>query len=108
MEICQPDLIDVPIELKTAPGGSGLPITADADSIEVEGDGTVVMRGNARAVQGNRGVYADRIVYHRDGDQALAEGNVVFYTANGDEIRADSLDMEVDTFVGEARKSISG
>ena len=104
VEICQPDLIDVPIELKTAPGGGGLPITADADSIEVEGDGTVVMRGNARAVQGNRGVYADRIVYHRDGDQALAEGNVVFYTANGDEIRADSLDMEVDTFVGEARE----
>ena len=102
--ICQAGLIEVPVELQTAPGGDGLPVTAEADRIEVEGDGTVVLRGNAQAVQGNRGVYADRIVYYRNAGRAVAEGNVVFHTSNQDEIRADALDMKVDTFVGEARE----
>ena len=100
VEICRPSLISVPVELKAASGGTGLPIHIEADSIETEADNTVILRGNAEVVQGARGVYAERIVYHRDTYRANAAGGVVFYTAGGDEIRAEALDFEVDTFVG--------
>ena len=99
-EICRPSLISVPVELKAASGGTGLPIHIEADSIETEADNTVILRGSAEVVQGARGVYAERIVYHRDTYRANAAGGVVFYTAGGDEIRAEALDLEVDTFVG--------
>ena len=99
-EICRPSLINVPAELKAASGGTGLPIHIEADSIETEADNTVILRGSAEVVQGARGVYAERIVYHRDTYRANAAGGVVFYTAGGDEIRAEALDLEVDTFVG--------
>ena len=99
-EICRPGLINVPAELKAASGGTGLPIHIEADSIETEADNTVILRGSAEVVQGARGVYAERIVYHRDTYRANAAGDVVFYTAGGDEIRAEALDWEVDTFVG--------
>ena len=99
-EICRPGLIKVPAELKAASGGAGLPIHIEADSIETSADNTVILRGSAEVVQGARGVYAERIVYHRDTYRANATGGVVFYTAGGDEIRAEALDLEVDTFVG--------
>ena len=99
-EICRPGLIGVPAELKAASGGAGLPIHIEADSIETSADNTVILRGSAEVVQGARGVYAERIVYHRDTYRANATGGVVFYTAGGDEIRAEALDFEVDTFVG--------
>ena len=99
-EICRPGLIKVPAELKAASGGAGLPIHIEADSIETSADNTVILRGSAEVVQGARGVYAERIVYYRDTYRAAATGGVVFYTAGGDEIRAEALDLEVDTFVG--------
>ena len=99
-EICRPGLINVPATLKAASGGTGLPIHIEADSIETEADNTVILRGSAEVVQGARGVYAERIVYYRDTYRANATGGVVFYTAGGDEIRAEVLDFEVDTFVG--------
>ena len=101
-DICRPDPIPVPTTLKTAPQGNydAPPIHIEADSIETEGDHTVILRGSAEVVQGRRGLYAERIVYHRDTYRANAEGDVVFYTAGGDEIRAEALDVAVDTFTG--------
>ena len=101
-EICRPSLINVPVALKaeSEKAASGLPIHLEADSIETESDNTVILRGSAEVVQGARGVYAERIVYYRDTYRANAAGGVVFYTAGGDEIRAEALDLEVDTFVG--------
>ncbi len=104
-EICTPGRITIPAELKNALRGergdpAGQPIHVEADTIETEDDNVVILRGSAEVVQGNRGVYAERIVYHRGAYRARAEGGVVYYTAGGDEIRAGTLDVEVDTFVG--------
>ena len=103
--ICKADPIRVPAALKNAPPGThNQPAHIQADHIETDGENIVILRGNAEVVQGRRGVYAERIVYHRDTYRVNAGGSaehdVVLYTAGGDEIHAQSLDMEVDTFVG--------
>ncbi len=104
LSVCMPGEIDVPEALREAPAGpmDEQPIAIEADQIET-GDGeTVILRGNALVQQGKRAVYADTITYDRGAYRATAEGDVVFYTAAGDEIRAESMEMEVDTFIGEA------
>ena len=104
ISVCMPGLIDVPQVLRDAPPGDPdeLPTTIEADQIETGEGSTITLKGNAQVVQGNRGVYADEIVYDQEAYQAAASGNVKFYTSNGDEIRADSMNLEVDTFIGDA------
>lgn len=102
---CTPDRIEIPPELQSAPPAgpsTGLPIRIEADRIEVERGNTVILRGNARIMRGRRGLYAEHIEYDRDASRARARGNVVFYTARGDEVRADALHLQVNTWVGEA------
>lgn len=102
---CTPDLIEIPLELQSVPPAgqsSGLPIRIEADRIEVERGNTVILRGNARVMRGRRGLYAEHIEYDRGASRARAWGKVVFYTARGDEVRADSLDLQVNTWTGEA------
>ncbi|MGI9309975.1 MAG: hypothetical protein ACR2P7_00400 [bacterium] len=110
--LCMPSRIEVPAALRDAPRGdpASLPIAIEADRIDAEAlgsgraqpDGRVTLHGDARIVQGRRGLYAERIRYDRQSYRAEADGAVVLYTAHGDEIRADALALEVDTFVGEA------
>lgn len=102
---CTPDRIEIPPELASAPPAgpsTGLPIHIEADRIEVERGNTVILHGNARVMRGRRGLYAERIEYDRGASRARARGKVVFYTARGDEVRADALHLQVDTWVGEA------
>ncbi len=104
-QICQPDVINVPDSIRTAAIGSAseLPTQIEADEIEVENETQLaILTGNAQILQGNRGVYADKMIYDQAAYKADAEGNVRFYTSNGDEIIAESLSFEVDTFIGEA------
>lgn len=107
IDVCKPGIIDVPAILKDAPSGdpSELPTGIEADEIETESKNPISLKGNAQIVQGKRGVYADKIIYDQDAYQATAQGNVIFYTSNGDEIRADALEMEVDTFIGSAENA---
>ena len=104
--ICKPDVINVPPEMRQQVEGStsDLETKIEADEIAIE-DATqlVILTGNAQILQGNRGVYADKMTYDQSAYKANAEGDVRFYTPNGDEIVADSLSFEVDTFIGEAR-----
>lgn len=104
VSVCKPGQIDVPRILRDAPGGNAdeQPITIEADQIEASDGQQVVLRGNAMVQQGKRAVYADTITYNRDTYRANAEGDVVFYTPTGDEIRAGTMELEVDTFIGEA------
>ncbi|MEJ2177840.1 MAG: hypothetical protein P8Y12_07785, partial [Gammaproteobacteria bacterium] len=106
ISVCAPGLIDVPQLLRDAPPGDPdeQPTAIEADQIDA-GEGSIItLKGNAQVVQGNRGVYADEIVYDQEAYQASASGNVKFYTSNGDEIRAESMNLEVDTFIGDAEK----
>lgn len=104
ISVCAPGLIDVPQLLRDAPPGDpdDQPTAIEADQIEAGEGSTITLKGNAQVVQGNRGVYADEIVYDQEAYQATASGNVKFYTSNGDEIRAESMNLEVDTFIGDA------
>jgi len=106
ISVCMPGLIDVPQVLRDAPGGNpdDQPTAIQADEIEAGEGSKISLRGNAQVVQGNRGVYADNIEYDQETYQAAASGNVKFYTSNGDEIQADSMNIEVDTFIGDAEQ----
>jgi len=102
---CMPDRIEIPPELHSgsaAGQAASVPIRIEADRIEVEGGNTVILHGNARVLRGRRGLYAERIEYDRGASRARARGNVVFYTARGDQITADALDLQVNTWAGEA------
>ena len=103
--VCQPGQIDVPRILRDAKGGNSgdQATTIEADNIETTDGVEAILRGNALIQQGRRAVYADTITYNRETYLGTAEGNVVFYTAAGDEIRAGSMELEVDTFIGEAQ-----
>ena len=104
-QVCPPDTIEIPEAIRQTPSlpSDELPTKIEADTIEIEESTQhVVLTGNAQILQGNRGVYADKMVYDQESYQARAEGNVRFYTPNGDAIRAESLQIEVDTFIGEA------
>ncbi|MEM7196066.1 MAG: LPS assembly protein LptD [Pseudomonadota bacterium] len=103
-EICKPGLILVPSEIKNGPDGdpSQLAIRVEADEIGAGSDDSIVLEGNAQVLQGKRGLLADQISYDQDSYIANAAGNVVLYTTNGTEIKAEDLELEVDTFIGSA------
>lgn len=104
-DVCQPDNIAVPPNLKEASVAdqSESPTQIEADEVETEPNARIRLSGNAQVTQGKRGVYADEIVYNRQSYQATATHNVRFYSANGDEVLADSLDMAINTGIGSAR-----
>jgi len=97
----------VPATLKEAPRGDYdyQPTNIEGDEIETENGNQVRLSGNAHVIQGDRGVYADEISFNQDTYEATAKGNVRFYTGNGDEIKADALDLVVDTFFGSAQNA---
>ena len=105
--VCLPGLIDVPELLRITPDGSldEQEIQIQGDEIEATDDSLIVINGNAWIIQGNRGVFADQITYNQEDYQATATGNVRFYMPNGDEITAESMNLEVDTFIGDAEQA---
>lgn len=106
-DICQPGVIDVPQMLKDAPVGENeyQPTNIEGDEIQTEDDSIIKLIGNAQVVQGDRGVFADQINFNKETYEAGARGNVKFYTGNGDEIAAEALELEVDTFIGTANNA---
>ncbi len=107
VDACNPGIIDIPLALKQGPRGeqSELLTNMEADEIATAGEDLIKLTGNARVVQGKRGVYADEITYDKTSNQVAAAGNVILYTAGGDEVRADVLDMEAHTFIGTAEQA---
>ena len=107
INICNPGTIDLPQSLVDAPTGNydEQPTSIEGDEIQTEDGNTIKLLGNAFVVQGDRGVFADEINFNNDTYQAGAKGNVKFFTGNGDEIGAESLELEVDTFIGTANNA---
>ncbi|MGR3984052.1 MAG: LPS assembly protein LptD [Gammaproteobacteria bacterium] len=97
--VCKPRVIALPAELRAAPAAQ---FELAADEIESRDD-TLRFRGNARAVQGARGLFAREIIYHRAARRAEAAGGAALYTARGDVLRAERVEMNMDDFSGEAR-----
>ena len=102
--VCLPDTIDIPLAIKESEKGNPdeLPTNIEADEIESGADNVITLSGNAQVVQGKRGIFADVITYNQDSYKATAEGNVKFYTPNGSVLSAESMQLEVDTFIGSA------
>ncbi len=102
---CPPALIEVPDGLQAATAGDPnlLPVRMNADTYELLDKEVLHMAGNTTIIQGSRGVYADEIIYNRDTYRAEVKGNVRLYTSHGDEISAESMQMEPDTFTGTAQ-----
>ena len=100
---CPRDTIPVPV----LPSDDGRPLTEypielEADEMGTDDGNTVVLSGDAEVVQGNQAIKADRLVYRKDEDRLDAVGDVVVYTPFGDRIEADRMDIELETFIGEA------
>jgi len=102
--VCLAPIIELPAVLKAAPKGNAAEqnIGIEGDQLELQGKDRVMMQGNAQIVQGRRGVFADKIVYDQQSYFAELDGNVVYYSEAGDELKAESMRMEIDTFIGEA------
>lgn len=102
LERCPRDTIPVPV----LPSDDGRAITEyptelEADEMGAEGD-SVILSGNAEVVQGNQAIKADKLIYRKNEDRLDAVGEVVIYTPFGDRIEADRMDIELETFIGEA------
>ena len=100
--ICKPRAVALPDALRNAPEGPDASFAAEADEIESRG-GTLRLRGNARMLQGARGLFAEEILYDRAARRAEAAGDVALYTARGDALRAERAEVNLDDFSGEAR-----
>lgn len=100
---CPQDTIPVPV----LPSDDGRPLTEypielEADEMGTDDGNTVVLSGDAEVVQGNQAIKADKLVYRKEEDRLDAVGEVVVYTPFGDRIEADRMDIELETFIGEA------
>ncbi len=103
--VCSAPRVDLPELLISAPADNAeeqeIGLEGDQMDIDVNDKDKVVMSGNAQVVQGQRGVFADKITYDQGNYQAIVEGNVRYYTEAGDEIEADSMRLEIDSFIGD-------
>lgn len=104
---CLAPIIQLPDVLKSAPRGKleDQDIGIEGDQMDLDGKDKITMTGNAQIVQGRRGVFADSIIYDQGSYQAELEGNVIYYSEAGDEVKSESMQLEIDTFIGEAGKS---
>jgi len=105
-DVCKPERIYVPRILRDAPdvGVEEFSTNIEADEIQMKKDTKIlILTGNAQFFKGNRGGFADRITYDHESYKVTAEGNVKFYTSSGDEISTEFLQLEVDTFIGQAK-----
>ena len=101
---CKADLISIPADLLpyVTQEVSGRPINLEADQIDVPVADTLMLKGNAFATQGARGIYADEIIFDKT-TLALKAKNAVLHSEYGDRITADSLQLEIETRIGSAR-----
>ena len=97
---CHAGDIDVPLILKRA-ADDDAKINIHADAIENSGE-NFMLTGNAAIMRGKRGVFAAQIDYQRARKRARAN-NARLFTAGGDAIYAESVDVEIDDFNGKAR-----
>lgn len=78
-----------------------LPIRIEADTITYDkGSDTYTAEGRAVASQGGLQVKADRIVYERKKNRAIAIGNVVVTEREGGVARGERLEIDFDTGLG--------
>lgn len=98
--VCAPDVITRPEPVE--PGPEGAAIELEGDQVESVGEDTVTLRGNATMKRGAEAMEGDELTYYRRSGEIEGEGDLTFYSAQGDRIEADHLRMHVETRIGEA------
>ncbi len=89
--------------LRESPAGKQGPVNAEANIMQsLDGD-RIQLDGNVRIVRDRQGIFADRAVYNKETNLLKAEGNVRLYTPNGDELKAESVELDVAAFSGSVR-----
>lgn len=79
-----------------------LPLELEADDIDLPDSNTVELNGKAYAQQGPQKISADQIRYSKTDDIVNAKGGVEVYSPYGDRFTSDALELELETFTGEA------
>ena len=101
-ESCPVDLIPLPEGTSAVTGStSKAPVELEADQIEMVGENSIVLDGKAEIHQGRMALFADHASYDKSNDTLSAQGEVVFFTEQGDRFAADSLTLDVATQIGE-------
>ncbi len=99
--ICRTDTIEIPAMLRESPpAGKQGQITAESDVMYSLGDDRIHLDGNVRIVRDRQGILADRAVYDKETDLLEAKGNVKLYTSDGDELKAETVALDVIDFSG--------
>ncbi len=96
---CQPFKIHLPRQLMTASEGpvDSLPIIMEANEIQRAEADMILLLGDVVIQQGKRTIHANAITYFPESQHADARGQVVLYTVAGDELRAESLNVQLET-----------
>ncbi|MYJ51823.1 MAG: LPS assembly protein LptD [Gammaproteobacteria bacterium] len=118
-QVCQAETVNLPPallrhleRLEPARGSAGpateeMAILIEADTIRSDEPGIFFMNGNVHVIQGRRGIFADRAEFSEFSRVARFFGNVVLYTEYGDEMKTDTMEIEIDTFLGTMTDEIS-
>ena len=77
----------------------------EANEIEAVSETSMVLTGNAVALQGPRQISAERIEFDNQLYTLDAEGDVVLYSEMGDRFETPVLDLELETRLGSAGES---
>ena len=99
--ICTLDTIDVPKTLIPYIGlnPENQPINLEADEIDLPSSQLLNLKGNAFAIQGARGIYADTIDFNEN-EMTLEAVNATMYSEHGDRISASALQLDIETRIG--------
>jgi LPS-assembly protein len=103
-DICVLDVIDIPQALRDAAGlppGSQETIL-ESDAIEAPDSNTLILSGNAQAIQGPQAIFAEQIIYNKEDYTLNAQDNVIIYSPSGDKMESATLVLEMETFIGDA------
>ena len=103
-EHCKPDILAFPNHSQIGSDGI-LPIVVEADNVETQGKKKVNLSGKAFVAQGRQSVAGENIEYDRENDKVKASGNVELRSVVGDLVKADSVDLDVNTSIGSAKNA---
>ena len=108
--ICRTGVIEIPAALRGFPQGERgqqptEQIEIEADEVQSLDDDRIQLDGDVRIIRGGQGIFADRAVYNKATHFIEADGNVRFYTINGDELEAQTVEFDVTDFAGVMRNA---
>ena len=104
--VCPKDVIDLPKIILDAHGSdpSTQEIVLESDQIESPDGDTLILRGNAHVMQGPQAIFGETIHYNKSSYSLNATENVRLITPNGDKLNMDSLNLEMETLIGDAEQ----